>query len=75
VINPGFVDSRLTAKNTFRMPALLTAEAAAQHMLDGLDDEGFEISFPRRLIWPLKLLRCLPYRVFFWLIDRKVLAQ
>jgi len=75
VINPGFVDSRLTAKNSFRMPGLLTAETAARRIMDGLDDKGFEISFPRRLIWPLKLLRCLPYRFFFWFIGRKVLSS
>jgi len=75
VINPGFVDSRLTAKNDFRMPGLLTAETAARRIMDGLDDKGFEISFPRRLIWPLKLLRCLPYRFFFWFIGRKVLSS
>jgi len=74
VINPGFVDSRLTAKNKFHMPGLLTPEAAAQRIFDALDRKGFEISFPRRLIWPLKLLRCLPYPLFFWFIERKVLA-
>lgn len=30
VINPGFVDSRLTAKNDFRMPGLLAAKTAAR---------------------------------------------
>ena len=74
VINPGFVDSRLTAKNRFHMPGLLKPEVAAQRIFDQLDGKGFEISFPRRLIWPLKVLRCLPYRLFFWLIERKVLA-
>lgn len=74
VINPGFVDSRLTSKNDFHMPGLLKPEVAAQRIFDRLDGKGFEISFPRRLIWPLKMLRCLPYRLFFWLIERKVLA-
>jgi NADP-dependent 3-hydroxy acid dehydrogenase YdfG len=74
VINPGFVDSRLTAKNRFHMPGLLKPEVAAQRIFEQLDGKGFEISFPRRLIWPLKVLRCLPYRLFFWLIGRKVLA-
>ena len=74
VINPGFVDSRLTAKNDFHMPGLLTPQAAARRIVAGLDRKGFEISFPRRLIWPLKLLRCLPYPVFFWLVGRKVLS-
>lgn len=74
VINPGFVDSRLTAKNKFRMPGLLKPEVAAQRIFDRLEDDGFEISFPHRLIWPLKLLRCMPYRLYFWVIERKVLA-
>ncbi len=74
VINPGFVDSRLTSRNDFHMPGLLKPEVAAQRIFDRLDDNGFEISFPRRLIWPLKILRCLPYRLFFWFIERKVLA-
>ena len=56
------------------MPGLLKPEVAAQRIFDQLDGKGFEISFPRRLIWPLKVLRCLPYRLFFWLIERKVLA-
>ena len=75
VINPGFVDSRLTAMNDFRMPGLLQPEDAAQRIFDSLDGSGFEISFPRRLIWPLKLLRCLPYALFFGFIRRRVLAK
>ncbi len=74
VINPGFVDSRLTAMNDFRMPGLLQPADAAQRIVDALDSSGFEISFPRRLIWPLKLLRCLPYPLFFGFIRRRVLA-
>lgn len=74
VINPGFVDSRLTAKNDFEMPALLTAEDAARRIHACLERSGFEISFPRRLIWPLKLLRCLPYALYFAVIKRRVLA-
>ncbi len=74
LINPGFVDSRLTAKNNFKMPGLLSARDAAWRIYQALDKRGFEISFPRRLVWPLKLLRCLPYALFFWIIRRRVLA-
>ena len=70
VINPGFVRSRLTDRNRFRMPGLMTPEAAARRIVDQLDRGGFEISFPRRLIWPLKVLRCLPYGLYFWLMQR-----
>lgn len=74
VINPGFVRSRLTAKNSFRMPALLDATEAARRIVAGIGGSSFEIAFPRRLVWPLKLLRCLPYRLYFRLVERGVLG-
>jgi len=70
VINPGFVRSRLTDKNRFHMPGLMEPEAAARRIVEQLDRRGFEISFPRRLIWPLKVLRCLPYGLYLWLMQR-----
>lgn len=75
VINPGFVRSRLTAKNRFHMPGLMGPAQAARHIVRGLDGKAFEISFPRRLVWPLKLLRCVPYGWFFTLMDRAVLGR
>ncbi len=74
VINPGFVRSRLTEKNRFRMPGLMEAPEAARRIVAGIGRDSFEINFPRRLVWPLKLLRCLPYGLYFRLIERKVLA-
>lgn len=74
VVNPGFVRSRLTAKNDFRMPGLMTPAQAAARIVDAIGRPNFEISFPRRLIWPLKLLRCLPYPLYFKLIERRVLS-
>jgi NAD(P)-dependent dehydrogenase (short-subunit alcohol dehydrogenase family) len=71
VINPGFVDTPLTRKNAFAMPFLMTPEQAAGHIVGRLEDGGFEISFPRLFIWQLKLMRCLPYRLYFFLV-RKV---
>jgi len=61
LINPGFVDTRLTRRNNFRMPALVTPETAARGIIDGLDSRRFEVHFPRRLTWNLKLLSSLPY--------------
>lgn len=74
VINPGFVKSRLTAKNRFTMPGLMEPADAASRIVAAIGRPGFEISFPRRLIWPLKLLRCLPYGLYFRLIERQVLT-
>ena len=56
LISPGFVRTQLTDKNDFKMPALLEPEEAARRIADGLQRRAFDINFPRRLSWPLKLL-------------------
>ena len=61
LISPGFVDTRLTQRNDFDMPALMTSDAAANAIIRGLTARGFEVHFPRRLTLGLKLLRLLPY--------------
>lgn len=70
VINPGFVQTRLTAQNDFSMPALQTPEQAALAVLDGFRTGHFEIHFPKRFTRLLKLLSLLPYRWYFPLIRR-----
>lgn len=65
LINPGFVDTPLTRTNDFAMPALLTPAQAAEAILKGWARGAFEIHFPRRFTWGMKLLRILPYRLFF----------
>lgn len=70
IINPGFVKTPLTDKNRFPMPGLMSAEAAAQRIVKALPDQQFEIAFPRRLVWPMKILKRLPSVVYFPLIRR-----
>lgn len=70
LINPGFVATPMTANNAFRMPALITPEEAAVEIIAGLARTGFEIHFPRRFTFWLKLLRLLPYRAYFPLARR-----
>ncbi|MFN3273821.1 MAG: SDR family NAD(P)-dependent oxidoreductase [Paracoccus sp. (in: a-proteobacteria)] len=70
LICPGFVDTRLTAQNDFRMPAIVTPDAAAEAILKGLDRTGFEVHFPRRLTVTLKALRALPYALSLRLTRR-----
>lgn len=70
LINPGFVQTRLTAQNDFSMPALLTPEQAALEIVEGFRSGGFEIHFPKRFSRVLKLLALLPYRWYFPLIRR-----
>ncbi|MBL8583108.1 MAG: SDR family NAD(P)-dependent oxidoreductase, partial [Rhizobiaceae bacterium] len=70
VINPGFVDTPLTRKNDFAMPAMIGADDAAGRMAQGIRSGGFEISFPKRLNWPLKLLGILPFAWRYFIIHR-----
>lgn len=65
LINPGFVDTPLTKANDFAMPALLSPAQAAEAILKGWARGAFEIHFPRRFTWGMKLLRLLPYALFF----------
>lgn len=70
LVTPGFVRTPLTDKNEFAMPGLMEPEDAAKRILRGLDGRSFEIAFPRRLIWPLKLLGVLPHPIAFALTKR-----
>ena len=73
VINPGFVETPLTAQNDFPMPFLMKADEAARRTIAGLAEGRFEIAYPRRFVAILKALRLLPYPLFFRLIRRAVL--
>ncbi len=70
VFNPGFVATPLTEQNRFAMPALISVETAIGRIRDGLRTGGFEVSFPRRFTWVLKLLALLPYPAYFALVRR-----
>jgi NAD(P)-dependent dehydrogenase (short-subunit alcohol dehydrogenase family) len=73
LINPGFVETPLTAQNNFAMPALLTPQQAALAILKGWAAGSFEIHFPKRFTLGIKLLRILPYRIYFALVGRATL--
>lgn len=60
VICPGFVKTPLTDKNDFEMPFMVTAEEAADEIIDGLRKDKREIHFPRRFTRLLKLIAALP---------------
>lgn len=70
LINPGFVQTPLTANNQFKMPGLITPEQAAIEIIRGWERGEFEIHFPKRFTRWMKLLRLLPYRLYFPLVRR-----
>ena len=71
LISPGFVKTDFTAPNDFPMPFLMEAEEAGKRIADGLlSSKKFEIAFPRRMVYPLKLVAMLPYPLFFAIMKR-----
>jgi NAD(P)-dependent dehydrogenase (short-subunit alcohol dehydrogenase family) len=70
LVNPGFVETPLTAQNKFKMPALISPQEAAQAILKGWAKGQFEIHFPKRFTLWMKALRHLPYTLYFSVVRR-----
>lgn len=68
LVSPGFVQTRLTEQNDFRMPALIGPQQAAAEILAGLARGSFEIAFPRRFTTWVRLLALLPHWLRFRLL-------
>jgi NADP-dependent 3-hydroxy acid dehydrogenase YdfG len=66
--NPGFIRTRLTAKNDFAMPFIMEPEAAAEIMFRHMQSDRFKISFPTVFSWLFRGGNFLPdwiyYRIF-----------
>jgi NAD(P)-dependent dehydrogenase (short-subunit alcohol dehydrogenase family) len=60
IINPGFVKTPLTARNTFPMPFLMDLDDALDIILRGLEQKNFAINFPWRMTLSTKTLAALP---------------
>ena len=71
VVCPGFVDTEATAVNDFEMPGLMTPDAAANALLDGMARNDFEISFPKSFTRMMRMLKHLPYSTFFKLVRKR----
>jgi NAD(P)-dependent dehydrogenase (short-subunit alcohol dehydrogenase family) len=65
LVSPGFIATPLTAGAPFPMPFLMSVEAASARIVAGFATSRFEITFPRRLSYVLKLLRVLPHWAYF----------
>lgn len=71
LVNPGFIQTRLTEKNRFRMPFIMTPEAAAAEIFDHLGTGRFRKSFPMLFSWVFRLSRFLPDAVYLRLFARR----
>lgn len=70
VICPGYVDTPATKQNAYRMPALISAAEAAEHIVAGWRRGRFHLHFPKRFTAWLRLLRHLGDRAYFKLVRR-----
>ena len=66
IINHGFVKTRLTSKNDFDMPQLMSSDIAAKEIFEQVNKPyRFEIAFPFILSKFLRLISLLPYKLSF----------
>jgi NADP-dependent 3-hydroxy acid dehydrogenase YdfG len=69
-VQPGFVESELTAKNDFKMPFIWSAPKAARVIANRLERAPRIISFPLPLDFLSGLSRYLPYAVHAFITRR-----
>ncbi|WP_120501917.1 SDR family oxidoreductase [Roseovarius sp. EL26] len=65
IVNPGFIKTRLTNKNGFHMPMLMTPERAARHVLRTMKLRRFRTDFPAPFSWFIRLLNYLPDYIIY----------
>jgi len=70
VICPGFVKTPLTDKNEFPMPMLMPVDEAADKLVQGLNSNQFEITFPWLFAFLTKFFGLLPNRAYIWAIGK-----
>ncbi|SFE36933.1 SDR family NAD(P)-dependent oxidoreductase [Roseivivax sediminis] len=68
LVSPGFIRTRLTEKNDFKMPQIMAPEKAAGIVLQHMGSRRFQRAFPRPFSWALRGGQFLPeslyYRIF-----------
>ncbi len=63
-LSPGFVRTPMTDRNSFPMPFLISAEAAARTIADGIEKDKAEVVFPVRMMLLMKVARVVPVRTW-----------
>jgi short-subunit dehydrogenase len=70
IINPGFVKTRLTDKNAFTMPGIISSQKAAEYIIKGLEKNKYEITFPFLISFFFRVFYHLPQSLYFLLMGR-----
>ena len=70
VVNPGFIKTPLTDKNKFDMPMIISSEKASNIIYKKIvSSNKFEINCPWLFCFFMKILRILPYSIYFKLTN------
>ncbi len=67
LVNPGFIKTRLTQKNDFHMPMLMTPEQAARRVIKAMERRRFRTDFPAPFSWAIRVFGILPD----WIVYRR----
>ena len=71
LINPGFIKTRLTEKNNFKMPFIMSAEDADKHVIRAMRRNRFQTNFPVMFSLIFRMTNFLPAFLYFWLFSKK----
>jgi len=71
LVNPGFIKTRLTDKNDFNMPFIMSAEDAAREVFEHMTTDGFKKSFPMLFSWVFRLSQFMPDWLYYRLFGAK----
>lgn len=69
--NPGFIRTRLTAKNDFSMPFIMEPDAAARIIFRHMQSDRFKISFPTAFSWLFRGSQVLPDWLYYRMFPRR----
>lgn len=71
LVNPGFIKTRLTEKNDFNMPFIMSAEDAAKEVFEHMNTDTFKKSFPLLFSWVFRGSQFLPDWLYYRLFGAK----
>ena len=71
LVSPGFIKTPMTDQNDFPMPMIVSAEFAADEMFKGLtQSKAFEIHFPKKFTYIMKILKVMPNWLYLKLVKK-----
>lgn len=72
LINPGFIRTRLTEKNNFKMPFIMSVEDAAKRVIIAMNSNRFQTNFPLIFSLLFRASNLLPAFIYFWLFSSNI---